>query len=137
MDFMENVNTAIDELSMIPYNYSLEQSNRNKDIIYDQIKSYHVIRLKEFIHNMELGISDKVRIVKFVFDGKVTTAILQYNGDILEYTIDVSRFHPDLKFITYIGFKMFSHTEHHKKKEIEVYYLITNTHEVVEVFIDA
>lgn len=137
MNSMENDYSTIEDLSLIPYNYSFEQAYRNNDIIFDQLKSYHVKRLSEFIENMEHGISDRIRIVKFVFDGKATIAYLQFNGENIRYTIDVSRFNPDLKFITYSGSTLFSHTEYDKKKEYEVYYLITNMHEVVEVFINA
>ncbi len=137
MKSMENDYKVIEDLSMIPYNYSFEQALRNNDIIFDQLRSYNVKRLHEFIKNIEHGISDNVRIAKFVYDGKATIAYLHFNGENILYTIDISRFNSDLKLITYSGSKLFSHTEYNKKKEYEVYYLITNTHEVVEVFIDA
>lgn len=118
MNSMENDYKAIEDLSMIPYNYSLEQAYRNNDIIFDQLKSYNVKRLHDFIANVEYGISDRVRIAKFVYDGKATIAYLHFNGENILYTIDISRFNPDLKFITYSGSKLFSHTEYNKKRNM-------------------
>lgn len=55
---------------------------------------------------------------------------------IIQYTIDVSRHNPNEKYITYFAHNIFSHTEIIQKKEFEVYYLITNSNNVIDVFID-
>lgn len=124
------------ELSLLPINYTIDIALRNNDLIYDQMKSYNTERFINFIENYEKGILDKIKITKFEIDSKATTSILQFDGNIIQYTIDVSRFNTSEKYITYFGHKMFSHTECIHKKEFEVYYLITNKSNVVDVFVD-
>lgn len=76
------------ELSQYPLVYTLQMAQNNKDIITYGAASYNVKHLDKFINNVRNKISNKVVITNYGIDLEYPKiGILQYNGEIIIYTI--------------------------------------------------
>lgn len=79
-------------LLSVPYNYTVEMSYINNDILNTPTaKSINTGRLNLFIQNVNNGIPDCVFITTFGIDGPATTSILKYDGNDITYITDNSR----------------------------------------------
>lgn len=116
--------SAEEMLAALPRNYTIEMALYNNDIIDAQIKNYNFERLDQFIENVNLGIPDTVRITKFGIDGSPITVVLQYDGNIIKYTSDVSRFDTTQNYITFYGYKIYTDILHRYGMVFRTYNLI-------------
>ena len=90
------------ELSSLSKEYTFQMALDNGDVIALGAQPYNVIRLQQFLYNVEIGIPDKVRITIFNVDGYPSISILQYDG----YDIIFTRRYfikDDINYITYYG----------------------------------
>ena len=80
-------------LLSVPHNYTVEMALENNDILNTQTaKSINTGRLNLFIQNVNYGVPDCVFITTWGIDGPPTTSILKYDGSVITYTTDNSRF---------------------------------------------
>lgn len=98
-----------EELASLPRIYTKEIALKNYDIITEPSRSYNIERLLVFIDNVKKQIPNKVNITKFGIDGPPSTAILQYDGNIIRYTVDATRVMPRLEgYTTFYGHEIYS-----------------------------
>lgn len=113
---------AKEELELLPRNYPLELAIKNNDVvIYDSgFATHNLDRFYKFLDNLEKGIEDKIRIAWYGIDGYPTTSILEFNGNIIKYTIDATRDGISKKPYIYYGYSI-------QEKEGSFYtYLVKN-----------
>lgn len=80
-------------LLSVPYDYTVEMAYNNNDILNTPTaKSINTGRLNLFMQNVNTGIPDCVFITTFGIDGPASTSILKYDGSVITYTFDNSRF---------------------------------------------
>lgn len=94
--------SATEELKSLPRYYPYELAKKNNDIIVSSAETYNIDRLYTFLKHTKDGTPDRVRINIYGIDGPVTLAILEYDGDLITYTVDTSRYNND-SYITYKG----------------------------------
>lgn len=83
---------AKEELAALPRDYTVEMALKNNDILFTpKRESYNTNRLRLFSNNIKDGIPDKIRITEFGFAGPPCIAILEYNGELVKYTLDCTR----------------------------------------------
>ncbi|TCT16202.1 uncharacterized protein DUF4362 [Natranaerovirga pectinivora] len=98
---------AEEELLSLPKEYTVEIALENNDLLYTPLaQSFNIDQLVKFLCNFNNGIPDKIRITMFGIDGPPTLSILEYNGEYLKLTIDVSRYDGDVydEFIISYGY---------------------------------
>jgi hypothetical protein len=124
------------ELASIPKDYSIEMALQHNDIVENVFLSYNTQRLLEFIENMRNGVPDKVRISSFGIDNPLspTISILQYNGEMIIYTIDTNRGGLFINYVTYYEPKIELRKRTHKDIEILDFYLITYDNRDIFIF---
>lgn len=91
------------ELEALPSDYTRLMATRNWDVMTDLLLNFNIGRFLIFMDNYYRGISDKIRITKFGVDGPATTAILYYDGNLITYVVDDTRY-PLNNFYTYYGY---------------------------------
>ncbi len=96
------------ELEALPRNYTPPMAKRNRDIVYNGVKNFNIGRFLIFMNNYYNGISDKVTIASFGIDGPASTAVLCYDGNLVTYVIDGSRYQT-AEFNYYSGCKIVGH----------------------------
>ena len=90
------------ELEDLPRDYTREMATQNWDVLIDLVLNFNIGRFLLFMENYNNGISDKIRITQFGIDGPATTSILYYDGSIIIYVVDDTRY-PMAQFYTYYG----------------------------------
>ncbi|WP_312372003.1 hypothetical protein [Lachnoclostridium sp.] len=104
MDITQYINFAEQYLSSLPRDYTPEMALEYNDILYDSYaRTYNLDRLLEFISNVNSGIPDFVTLTTFGMDGPAVTSILQFNGNQIIYTLDMTRSPLEDKIITIVG----------------------------------
>ena len=93
------------ELEALPRNYTELIARRNKDIVINTNMNYNLGRFLIFLENIQNGISDKIRITTYGVDRPPTTSILFYDGYLLTFVVDVTRFSTML-FYYYYGYEI-------------------------------
>jgi hypothetical protein len=91
------------ELEELPRDYTRQMATQNWDVLIDLILNFNIGRFLIFMDNYNKGIPDKIRITKFGVDGPATTSILYFDGNIVVYVIDGTRY-PTNEFHTYYGY---------------------------------
>lgn len=124
------------ELASIPKDYSLEMALQHNDIVENVFLSYNTERLLEFIENVRNGIPDKVRISSFGVDNPLSPAIsiLQYDGEMIIYTVDTTRSGIFNNYVTYYGPKIELRKRARNDIEILDYYLVTYDNRDILIF---
>jgi hypothetical protein len=80
-------------LLSVPYEYTVEMAYKNYDILNTPTaRSINTGRLNLFMQNINDRISDCVFITTFGIDGPASTSILKYDGSVITYAYDISRF---------------------------------------------
>ena len=90
------------ELEELPRDYTRQMATKNWDVLIDLMLNFNLGRFLIFMDNYDKGIPDKIRITKFGVDGPSTTSILFFDGDIVIYEEDGTRY-PTNEFYTYYG----------------------------------
>lgn len=91
------------ELEELPRDYTRLMATRNWDVLIDLVLNFNIGRFLIFMDNYNKGIPDKIRITKFGVDGPATTSILYFDGNIIIYVVDDTRY-PLNEFYTYYGY---------------------------------
>lgn len=91
------------ELEELPRDYTRLMATRNWDVLIDLILNFNIGRFLVFTDNYNKGIPDKIRITKFGVDGPATTSILYFDGNMVIYVIDDTRYTIN-KFYNYYGY---------------------------------
>jgi hypothetical protein len=106
---MENYNDLFTqlkkELEVLPREYTQTIATRNRDVVYYMVRNFNIGRFLIFMDNYYNGIPDKITIAKFGVDGPTTTEILYYDGNIITYVVDGTRFQTN-QFYYYLGDKI-------------------------------
>jgi hypothetical protein len=136
---MDDVSIAISkaeqELLSLPRDYTPEMALANGDILYDRyLRSYNLDRLILFINNVYNGIPDYIRITRFGMDGPATVIILQYNGDVIMYTLDVTRYSESYTITTDFGHVININSDIQYGHYATVYYLISDDGKTLLIF---
>jgi hypothetical protein len=121
------------ELKSLPTKYTKEMALNNNDIVIDFLSSYNANLLFSFISQVEEGLPDKIRITKFDIEGPPTISVLQYDGIIIKYIIDPTRYEITNDFITIYGIKLIVRPEIRNHESIIVFYLFTMDNKVIEI----
>lgn len=104
MDYYEDISIQLrKELEELPRDYTREMATRNWDVLIDLILNFNIGRFLIFMDNYNNGIPDKIRITKFGVDGPATTSILYFDGNMVIYVVDNTRY-PGYEFYTYYGY---------------------------------
>lgn len=90
------------ELESLPRDYTEIMAKTNRDVVDRDVLTYNIGRFLIFLDNYNKGIPDKIRITSFGIDGPASTAILYYDGDLITYVIDSSRYQSG-SFYTFFG----------------------------------
>lgn len=90
------------ELALLPRDYTRLIATRNWDVITDLLLNFNIGRFLVFMDNYDKRIPDKIIITKFGVDGPAVTAILYYDGNIVTYVVDGTRFQTN-QFYYYSG----------------------------------
>lgn len=124
------------ELTSIPKDYTTEMAIKHNDIVENVFLSYNTERLLQFIENVKNGVPDKVRISSFGVDNPFspTISILQYDGEMIIYTVDTSRGGIFNNYVTYYGNIMELRKRTRNDIEILDYYLVTYDNRDVLIF---
>jgi hypothetical protein len=93
------------ELEALPRDYTQTMATRNWDVVYHMVTNFNIGRFLIFIDNYYKGIPDKIRIAKFGIDGPATTAILYYDGNLITYVVDDTRYPTD-GYYTFFGYNI-------------------------------
>lgn len=112
------------ELSLLPTDYTFQMALNNGDVIALGAQPYYLIRIQQFLNNVENGIPDKIRITIFNVDGYPTISILQYDG----YNIIFTRRYfvkDDINYITYYGSEILVKFREDSYDRIKDYILVT------------
>jgi hypothetical protein len=90
---MENCDDPVQILLSTPYHYTEEMAFENYDILNTTTaRSINTGRLNLFMNYVNNNKSDCVFITTWGIDGPPATSILKYDGQIITYTVDNSRF---------------------------------------------
>lgn len=115
-------------LLSVPYNYTVEMAYENNDILNTPTaKSINTGRLNLFMKNVDNGIPDCVFITTWGIDGPPATSILKYDGNVITYTIDSSRFsqiYGDIQ--SYEIIKLYTETTSYNNLIVTGYHVITS-----------
>lgn len=114
------------ELEALPRDYTRIIATRNWDVLTDMILDFNIGRLLIFMNNYGRGIPDKIRITKFGVDGQATTARLYYDGNLLTYVVDDTRY-TNGEFYTYYGHEMTVKKRYLDYNEIAIDYNLIST----------
>lgn len=80
-------------LLSVPHDYTVEMAYNNYDILNTPTaQSINTGRLNLFMQNVNNAVPDCVFITTFGIDGPAATSILKYDGNVITYTYDNSRF---------------------------------------------
>lgn len=90
------------ELEELPRDYTRQMATRNWDVLIDLVLNFNIGRFLIFMDNYNNGIPDKIKITEFGVDGPATTSILYFDGNIVVYVVDGTRY-PTNEFYTYYG----------------------------------
>lgn len=76
------------ELNDLPKPYPIEMAINNNEIVENHSDPHNTDRFFEFLSNVEQGIPDKIRIIRYGFDNPNLSikTILEYNGKYFIYT---------------------------------------------------
>lgn len=91
------------ELEALPRDYTRQMATRNWDVLIDLILNFNIGRFLIFMDNYNKGIPDKITITKFGVDGPATTSILYFDGNIVIYVVDDTRY-PTNEIYTFYGY---------------------------------
>jgi hypothetical protein len=104
MDYYEDISIQLRrEQEELPRDYTRQMATRNGDVLIDFILNFNIGRFLIFMDNYNKSIPDKIRITKFGIDGPATTSILYFDGNIVIYEVDGTRY-PTNEFYTYYGY---------------------------------
>ncbi len=112
------------ELEVLPHDYTRQMATRNWDVVIDMILNFNIGRLLIFMNNFDKGIPDKIRITKFGIDGPATTAILYYDGNLVVYVVDDTRYSSG-EFYTYYGNNIIVYNRYMDYNEMIIDYNLT------------
>lgn len=90
------------ELEALPLDYTRQMATQNWDVLIDLVLNFNIGRFLVFMNHYYKGIPDKIRITKFGVDGPPTTSILYYDGRLIIYVADTTRYSSG-EFYTYYG----------------------------------
>lgn len=111
------------ELEALPRDYTRLMATRNWDVLIDLVLNFNIGRFLIFMDNYYKGIPDKIRITKFGVDGPATTAILYFDGNIVVYAVDGTRY-PTNQFYTYYGYFITVSNRNYSNNQIIIDYKI-------------
>lgn len=118
-------NQFIKELEALPREYTMTMAKRNRDVIYQMLLNFNIGRFLIFMDNYNNGIPDKIRITKFGVDGPPSIAILFYDGNLITYVIDETRYQTNT-FFTFYGYEIIVNKSYLDNRDIMIgYSLIT------------
>jgi hypothetical protein len=109
------------ELEELPRDYTRLMATQNWDVIIDSNKNFNIGRFLVFMDNYYKGIPDKIRITKFGIDGPATISLLYFDGNIVIYVIDDTRY-PMNKFFIYYGYNITANYRYYNYNEIIIDY---------------
>ena len=75
----------------VPGKYNYEDAVKNGDVVDLHGKMINTDKLNNFVDNVDKGHQDKVRITRYTIEGDPILYTLEYNGKIINYTVDTSR----------------------------------------------
>lgn len=112
------------ELENLPRDYTDLMAKRNRDVVDKDILTYNIGRFLIFLDNYNKGIPDKITITSFGMDGPATTAIIYFDGAMITYVIDSSRYQSG-NYYTFYGKNIVVDTRELRGDMIIDYDLIT------------
>jgi hypothetical protein len=125
---MGNCDDPFSLLLSIPYNYTIEMAFENYDILNTPTaRSINTGRLNLFMDYVNNNKPDCVFITTWGIDGPPVTSILKYDGRIITYTVDSSRFSQTYGDIHSYEIKnIYTDTTTHENLVTTNYHAVTN-----------
>lgn len=97
MDYSISHQEHSKELNALPKPYPIQEAIKNNDIVVSPVDPHNTARFYEFLSNVEKGIPDKIRIIRYGFDNPLLAVktILEYNGTFFIFTVSSDIVYPE------------------------------------------